>query len=358
MLRGAGRFVGDINLDEQVMGYILRSPHAHANIPGIDCAQAKRAAGVLGVVTAGDIDGKVGDLPCLLPVESRVGHQTIIPPTRALASDRVRYVGQPVAFIVATSESRARDAAEQIGVDYRPRSAVVETKYAATAKAPLVWDDIAENSCFVWDDGDANAAEHAFASAAHRVRIDLRNNRLVVHPMEPRGAIGVYDPISESYTLIATTQGTQFIQSMLAGSVFGIADDRVRVITPDVGGAFGTSLPLYPEQVLVLWAARQFGRPIKWVNDRSQSFLSDTQGRDHVTRAELALDHEGRFLALRATTTANLGASPSTAGPAVPTLSGRALARAPLGGGFPASSFRFARWVHISTLDHVSSRPP
>ena len=348
LLRGAGRFVGDINLDEQVMGYILRSPHAHANILGIDCAQAKRAAGVLGVVTAGDIDGKVGDLPCLLPVESRVGHQTIIPPTRALASDRVRYVGQPVAFIVATSESRARDAAEQIGVDYRPRSAVVETKYAATAKAPLVWDDIAENSCFVWDDGNANAAEHAFASAAHRVRIDLRNNRLVVHPMEPRGAIGVYDPISESYTLIATTQGTQFIQSMLAGSVFGIADDRVRVITPDVGGAFGTSLPLYPEQVLVLWAARQFGRPIKWVNDRSQSFLSDTQGRDHVTRAELALDHEGRFLALRATTTANLGASPSTAGPAVPTLACK---------GMQSGVYRFGA-VHVSVRGVLTNTVP
>jgi len=321
LLRGRGRFIDDINLDDQAIGYILRSPHAHADILSIDCTQAMQSAGVFGIVTAADIDADgLGDLPCLLPVESRAGHQTRIPPTRALAGDRVRYVGEPVALIVATSEFQARHAAERIVVDYRPRPPFVETTHAVAADSPLVWDDIAENSCFVWEDGDAGATERAFTSAAHQVSIELRNNRLVVHPMEPRGAIGAYDPDSERYTLIATTQGTQFIQSMLAKSVFGIPDDSIRVITPDVGGAFGTSLPLYPEQVLVLWAARQFGRPIKWINDRSQSFLSDTQGRDHATRAELALDREGHFLALRATTTANLGASPSTAGPAVPTL--------------------------------------
>ena len=326
LLKGNGRFVGDVSLDRQAVAYVLRSPHACADILSIDSSPAEQSAGVLCIVTAADIHAdNVGALPCLLPVESQSGYQTKIPPTEALAGDRVRYVGEPVALIVATSEFQARDAAARIVVDYQPRPAVVETEHAAAPGAPLVWDDIADNCCFVWEDGDADQTEQAFNRATHTASIELRNNRVVVHPMEPRGAIGAYDSENAHYTLIATTQGTQFIQSMLAKSVFHIPHDRIRVVTPDVGGAFGTGLPLYPEQVLVLWAARKLGRPVKWVNDRSQSFLSDTQGRDHVTRAELALDSEGRFLALRVATIANLGAAPSTAGPAVPTLACRGM---------------------------------
>ena len=319
LLRGVGKFIADINDPNQAVAFVLRSPHAHAEIAGIDIARAVGADGILAVFTAADIDAdEIGDLPCLLPVATRDGRGTRVPPAPPLARERVRYVGEPVAMIVADSEFAARDGAEMISVDYRALPAAIDT--ARATASPLVWDNTPENTSFLWEDGDAAAVADAFASATHRVHIELTNNRIVVHPMEPRGALGSYEAASARYTLVTTSQGGEFLQSMLADDVLKVPRDNLRVVTPDVGGAFGTSLPLYPEQVLVLWAARRLGRPVKWLNDRSQSFVSDTQGRDHVTQAELAIDADGRFMGLRVAVTANMGALLSTAGPAVPTL--------------------------------------
>ena len=322
LLRGQGRFVDDLNLEGQARAFVLRSPHAHAALLGIDTTRALRTPGVLGIFTARDIDrDRLGDLPCLLPVESRDGHPTVNPSASPLARERVRYVGEPVALIVATREVQAREAADLVTVEYRPLPTVADISSAAGPQR--VWDEAPENDGFIWEDGDAEAVEHAFARAAHIVVLELVNNRVVVHSMEPRGALASYEPLSELYTLITTSQGTGFLQAILAERVFRVPRQSIRVVTPDVGGAFGTSLPLYPEQVLAMWAARELNRPVKWCNDRSQSFVSDTQGRDNATRAELALDTDGRFRALRVATSANMGAYLSTAGPAVPTLACR-----------------------------------
>ena len=319
LLRGTGRFVDDLNRANQAIAYVVRSPHAHAEIIGIDAAQASEIPGVVGIFTASDVDADgLGNLPCLLPIEGCNGQLSAEPPARPLAGDRVRYVGEPLALVVAETEVAARDAAELIGIEYRSRGHAVETGSAATA--PLVWDEIPQNTSFVWEHGDADATAHAFDEAAHVARIAAVNNRIVVHPMEPRAGIGEYDSAEDRYTLTTTSQGAGFLQSILADHVFKVPRDRMRIVTPDVGGAFGTSLPLYPEQVLLLWAARLLGRPVKWTNDRSQSFLSDTQGRDHMTRAELAVATDGTFIGLRVAATANMGALLSTAGPAVPTL--------------------------------------
>ncbi|MCE2483139.1 MAG: xanthine dehydrogenase family protein molybdopterin-binding subunit [Alphaproteobacteria bacterium] len=319
LLRGRGRFLDDLNLEDQARAYVVRSPHAHADVLGIDAAPARRCPGVLGIFTAAQLDRDgLGELPCLLPVDGRSGSRTTNPLAGPLARDRVRHVGEPVAFVVATSEVQARDAAELVAVEYRPRPAVGDVP---SADGPhLVWAQTPDNHAFTWEDGDAQAVEHAFARAVHVVVLDVTNNRVVVHPMEPRGALASYEPSRKRHTLITTSQGAGFLQQILAEHVFRVSRESIRVVTPDVGGAFGAGLPLYPEQVLTMWAARELNRPVKWCNDRSQSFVSDTQGRDHATRVELALDVDGRFLALRVATSANMGAYLSTVGPAVPTL--------------------------------------
>ena len=317
LLRGRGQFLDDLNLKDQARAYVVRSPHAHADVLGIDAAPALRSPGVLGIFTAAHLDRDgLGELPCLLPVEGCYGSQT--PLAGPLARDRVRYVGEPVAFVVATSEVQARDAAELVAVEYRPLPAVGDI--ASADGAHRVWTQTSDNHAFIWEDGDAQAVEHAFAHAAHVVVLEVTNNRVIVHPMEPRGALASYEPSRKRHTLITTSQGANFLRQILAEHVFHVSPQSIRVVTPDVGGAFGASLPLYPEQVLTMWAARELNRPVKWCNDRSQSFVSDTQGRDHATRVELALDIDGRFLALRVTTSANMGAYLSTVGPAVPTL--------------------------------------
>ena len=313
-LRGQGRFVEDIDAPGQLHGIVLRSPHGHAEIAAIDTSAARALPGVHGVFTAADLAAdSIGPLPCIAQVAT-VGPM-IVPPRFALAGGRARHVGDPVAFVVADTREQARDAAECVSVDYRVLPAVVDGLAALQPGAPLLWDEAPDNLSYRFERGDKAAVETAMASAAHVVEIELVNNRLVVSPVEPRAAIGRYDPAEDSFDLELTGMGVQSLRAQLANSVFHMPPERIRVSAPDVGGGFGMKNFLYPEWVLVLWAARRLGRPVKWVGERTEDFLSSAQGRDNHTKGRLALDAEGRFLALEAETIANLGAYLSTNGP-------------------------------------------
>jgi aerobic carbon-monoxide dehydrogenase large subunit len=313
-LRGKGRFVEDIDAAGQLHGVVLRSPHGHAEIAGIDASAARALPGVSGVFTAADLaaDG-IGPLPCIAQVATVA--PMIVPPRFALAGNKVRHVGDPVAFVVAETRDIARDAAELVAVDYRILPAVVDGPAALLPRAPLLWDEAPGNLSYLFERGDKQAVEAAMARAAHVVEIELVNNRLVVAPIEPRAAIGSYDTASDSFDLLLTGMGVQSLQAQLADSVFRLPRERMRVHAPDVGGGFGMKNFLYPEWVLVLAAARRLGRPVKWVGERGEDFLSSAQGRDNQTKGRLALDADGRFLALEAETIANLGACLSTNGP-------------------------------------------
>jgi aerobic carbon-monoxide dehydrogenase large subunit len=313
-LAGQGRFVDDIAVPGQLHGVVLRSPHGHALIEGIDPAAARMLPGVHGIFTAADLDADgIGTLPCIAQVATVA--PMIVPPRRALARDRVRHGGDPVAFVVADTVQEARDAAELVAVAYRPLPAVVDAREALAAQAPLLWDEAPDNLSYRFERGDKPAVDAALAAAAHIIEIELVNNRLVVAPIEPRAAIGAYDATADALDLLLTGQGVHSLRRQLAEAVFRMPPDRITVRAPDVGGGFGVKNFLYPEWVLVLWAARRLGRPIKWVGERSEEFISSAQGRDNHTRARLALDRDGRFLALEVNTVANLGAYLSTNGP-------------------------------------------
>jgi len=313
-LIGQGRFVDDIAVPGQLRGIVLRSPHGHALIEGIDAAAARAMPGVHGVFTAPDLDADgIGTLPCIARVATVA--PMIVPPRRALARGRVRHVGDPVAFVVADTAQQARDAAEQVDVAYRSLPAVVDARRALAEEAPLLWDEAPGNLSYRFERGDKPAVDATFAAAAHIVEIELVNNRLVVAPIEPRAAIGSYDAAADSFDLLLTGQGVHSLRQQLAAAVFNMPSDHITVRAPDVGGGFGVKNFLYPEWVLVLWAARRLGRPIKWVAERGEEFISSAQGRDNHTRARLALDRDGRFLALDVDTVANLGAYLSTNGP-------------------------------------------
>jgi carbon-monoxide dehydrogenase large subunit len=321
-ITGGGHYVDDLTRPRQVHAFMLRSPHAHARIRAIDREAAAAAPGVLAVYTAADLarDG-IGTIPCLSLLQNRDGSPAVMPPRPAMAGERVRHVGDIVAMVVADSLAAARDAAEQIAVDYEPLPAAVDTAHACDPEQPQVWDEAPQILSFDWEIGDRAAVERA-AAARHRVSLDLVNNRIVVNSMEPRGAIGEYDRGEDSYTLWSSTQGSHFLRNLLAESIFHVPENRIRVITPDVGGGFGMKLFLYPEHVLVLWAAQKLGRPVKWLPERAEAFMSDTQGRDNLTRLELFLDEELRFQALKVETIANMGAYLSNFAPEIPTMSG------------------------------------
>ncbi len=313
-LTGTGRYVEDFSSPGELHAVVVRSPHAHAVIGGIDTAAARAMPGVRGVFTAADLDADgIGELPCIAQVATVA--PIIVPPRPALARDRVRHVGDPVAFVVADTREQARDAAERVAVAYRPLPSVVDAVAALASGAPLLWDEAPGNLSYRFERGDKAAVEAAFAAAAHTVEIAVVNNRLVVVPIEPRAAIGSYDAASDALDLLLTGQGVHSIRNQLANTVFHVPPERIRVHAPDVGGGFGTKNFLYPEWVLVLWAARRLGRPVRWVAERSEDFLTSAQGRDNVTRARLALGPDGRFLALDVDTVANLGAYLSTNGP-------------------------------------------
>ena len=323
LLKGRGTYTADISLPGQAHGVVVRSPHAHAKFTRVDTATAAAAPGVLLVLTGADVasDG-LGDIPCRAALKNRDGTPRADTPRPILARDRVRHVGDPVAFVVAESEQQARDAAELVNIDYQALPVAIDTVGATQPSAPQIWDHIAGNICFDWESGDRAAVESAFAKAAHVTRLDITNNRVVASAMEPRAAIGDYDTERDRLILHTPSQGTHSLRTQLAELIFKVEPKRVRVCTSDVGGGFGMKIFLYPEQCLVVWAARRLRRPVKWVGDRQESFLSDTQGRDNVSHGELAIDADGRFLALRVTTYANLGAYLSNFGPFIPTAAG------------------------------------
>ena len=312
-LTGEGRYVDDIDVPGQLYAVVVRSPHGHAAIDGIDAGAARAMPGVRGVFTAADLEADgIGPLPCIAQVATVA--PIVAPPRQALAGDRVRHIGDPAAFVVATTRDQARTAAERVAVAYRPLPAVVEATAALAAEAPLLWAEAPGNLSYRFERGDKAAVDAAFADAAHIVEIELVNNRLVVAPIEPRAAIGRYNA-ADGFELLLTGQGVHSLRQQLADAVFHLPPDRITVRAPDVGGGFGVKNFLYPEWVLVLWAARHLGCPVKWVAERGEEFVSSAQGRDNRTKGRLALDREGRFLALDVATVANLGAYLSTNGP-------------------------------------------
>lgn len=320
LLVGEGRYCDDISLPGQAVAELVRSPYAHAGISGIDLTEARAAPGVLGVFTDGDLtaDG-IGDIPCLVPVRGKGGSPTIRPPHPVLARGRVRHVGDPVAVVVAETLAQARDAAELVAVDYAELPAVAATAQALDPSAPRIWNQAPGNLAVDWELGDAGKVEEAFAHAAHVVHLELINNRIVVNALEPRAALGEYDRETERFTLTTSTQGSHRLLGPMAEQILHVPKDKLRVLTPDVGGGFGMKIFTYAEQVLVLWAARRLGRPVKWTGQRTEGFMSDSQGRDHVTSATLALDSDGHALGIRVSTVANMGAYLSPFAPLIPT---------------------------------------
>ncbi|MEQ8356502.1 MAG: xanthine dehydrogenase family protein molybdopterin-binding subunit [Kiloniellaceae bacterium] len=319
-LTGEGRYSDDIHFESETYGALVRSPFAHAEIGAIDIDEAKAVPGVLGIFTADDLaaDG-VGDIPCLTPMPGKNGGKTVMPPRPALARGRVRHVGDAVAFVVAETATAARDAAELVMVDYDALPAATDTKTAKDPGQPQVWDDAPNNTSLVWEMGDEAATEAAFAKAHHVTKLEFVNNRVVVNAMETRATIGDYDAASEIFTLHTVSQGSHRMLGPLCNRIFNIPQEKMHIITPDVGGGFGMKIFVYPETVLVLFAARRLGRPVRWISERGEGFLSDTQGRDHVTLAELAVDAAGKALGIRVTTTANMGAYLSNFAPFIPT---------------------------------------
>ncbi len=317
---GHGRFTDDIAVPGAAVGLFVRSPHAHAAIRAIDTATAARAPGVVGLVTGADLaaDG-IGTLPCEIPLKNRDGSPMAQPPRPALAQGRVRHVGDPIALIVAGTLDEARDAAERLEVDYEPLPAVVDPAGAVADGAPVLWPEAPGNIAFDWAMGDPAEADRAFSAAAHVVALDLVNNRVVANPIETRGCLAAFDPEAGRFTLHVSSQGVHALKDILAEDIFRLPADRFHVLTPDVGGAFGVKMFMYPEYVAALYAARRLGRPVRWVADRSEGFVSDDHGRDQVGRAELALDADGHFLALRVSSLANMGAYLSSYAPFIPT---------------------------------------
>jgi carbon-monoxide dehydrogenase large subunit len=311
-LTGRGRFTDDINHAGQLHLQVVRSPHAHARIRGIDTAAAQAVPGVVGVFQAGDLDG-LGPLPCTTKVPT-VGPM-LVPEHFALAGDRARHVGEPVAFVVAETLAAARDAAELVLVEYDPLPCVVDAVTALAPGAPQLWDDVPDNRSFRFEKGDRSAVQAAIAAAAHVVELELVNNRVIVAPLEHRGAIGEHDADTETFHLLLSGQGVHGIRQPLADTVFLVPQERIQVACPDVGGGFGVKNGLYAEYILVLWAARRFGCAVKWISGHTEDFVSTAHGRDNVSRARLALDGDGRFLALDVDTIANLGAAMATGGP-------------------------------------------
>ena len=327
LLTGRGKFNDDYIVANAAQSYVLRSPHAHADIVSIDTAAAKAAPGVLGVfigddLAADDIGGFPGPPAFFAALTKPDGSPLSYPPQYALTSDRARYVGDPVAFVVAETLDQARDAAEMIDVTYNPLPFVTDTAAAMSPDAPQIWAEVPQNFLFQAQIGDKEATDAAFRKAAHVARVSLVNNRVVQNSMEVRGAIGSYDANSGRYTLYTSNQNRHMLRDWIANSFLKCDPLTVRVLVDDVGGGFGMKTHPYHEQVLVLYAAKKLGRGVRWISDRSEAFLSDLHGRDHLSECELALDADGKFLAVRVATIAAIGAYSCSAGVAIPTQVG------------------------------------
>jgi carbon-monoxide dehydrogenase large subunit len=351
LVTGAGVFIEDRTGAGLAHAVVLRSPHAHARLVAVDAAAAKAAPGVLAVLTGddGQADG-IGGIPCdfALPVFPGSPRESAIvrPDYPVLARGRVRFVGEPVALVVAETREAARDAAELIDIRYEPLPAAADLAGAAEPDAPLLHAEAPGNVAFAWSAGDAEAVRDAFATAARVVELALVNNRVVVSAMETRGALGAWDPALRRYTLHTASQMPHGLKAH-AATVLGVAPDQLRVVIGDVGGGFGAKNALYAEQVLVLWAARRLGRPVRWIGDRSEAFTGDYHGRGNLTRAALALDGDARFLALRVESLADLGAYLAPKGPLSPTSNTPAW----------ASVYRTPA-IHVSVKGVFTSTPP
>ncbi len=320
-LTGAGQYTDDIVLANMAFAYFVRSPHAHAKIRSIDKAAALAAPGVIGILDGQDVAAdKINGLPCGWLITSTDGQPMKEPPHPILALDKVRYVGDHVAMVVAETLEQARNAAEMVEVDYEPLGAVVDVRDAQAAGAPAAHDIAPDNHCYKWAIGDKAEVDKTFEGAAHVTKIDLVNNRLAPNPMEPRAAIGHYNRAGDDYTLYVANQNPHVERLLMTAFVMGLPEHKVRVIAPDVGGGFGAKIFLYAEDVCLTWASKKLNRAIKWNCDRSEAFLCDAHGRDHVSHAELAMDKDGKFLGFRVHTDANMGAYLSTFAPAVPTI--------------------------------------
>jgi carbon-monoxide dehydrogenase large subunit len=320
-LTGAGQYTDDVTLPRQTHAAFVRSPHGHAKIKSLNTAKAKSAPGVLAVYTGEDIAGaKLGGLPCGWLITDVNGQPMKEPPHPVLAQGKVRYVGDQVAVVIAETLDQAQDAAELVQVDYEVLPAVADGRLARAKGAPQLHEIAPDNTCYVWALGDKAAVDAAFAKAAHVTKLDFVNNRLIPNAIEPRAANGAFSRADDSYTLYVANQNPHVERLLMTAFVMGLPEHKVRVVAGDVGGGFGSKIYLYAEDVVVTWAAKQINRPVKWTADRSESYVSDAHGRDHHTVAELALDKDGKFLAMRVKTTANIGAYLSTFASCVPTI--------------------------------------
>ncbi len=324
LLHGLGRYSDDVDVPRQSYAVLVRSPHAHARVAGIDARAALKSPGVLAVLTGADLaaDG-VGNMPTDRTRKRRDGTPAFATPRPLLVCERVRHVGDPVVLVVADTREHAVDAAEGVAVSYTPLPALAGTAEARKPGAMVVWDEAPDNVAFVWSAGPNDAVTRAFERAPHVTRLDFVVSRVAVAPMEPRAAVGEYDRRTERYTLYTGIQGPHGTRTLLAATL-GVEQNRVRVVSADVGGSFGMRSGLYPEMALVLWAAKRLERPVKWTSDRREGMVTDEAGRDNVSTVELALDRDGTFFALRIAVTLNVGAylTPRSAGPGTNNVGG------------------------------------
>jgi carbon-monoxide dehydrogenase large subunit len=319
-ISGRGNYTDDINRPGQLHAYLRRADRPHARINGIDTAAAAKAPGVVAVFTGADMAAdNIGGLPCGWQIHNKDGSPMAEPPHPVLAVGKVRHVGDPVAVVIAETKQAAKDAAEAIVIDYQDLPAVASLRDAIAPGAALVHDEVPGNICYDWHIGDKAAVDAAFAKAAKVVKLDLLNNRLIPNAMEPRAALGDYDTNSGDFTLYTTSQNPHVIRLLMGAFVLHIPENKLRVVAPDVGGGFGSKIYHYAEEAIVTWAAGKVRRPVKWTAERTESFMSDAHGRDHDSSAEMALDADGNFLALRISTLANMGGYLSTFAPCIPT---------------------------------------
>jgi carbon-monoxide dehydrogenase large subunit len=319
-ITGQGQYTDDVTRPGETRAVFVRSPHAHAKIKSIDVADAKKMPGVIDVLTGAQLaTDKIGNLICGWMIHSKDGTPMKMSAHPALAATKVNCVGDAVAVVIAESIAQGKDAAEKVVVDYEVLPAVVDPAKAQAKGAPQIHPDIPNNTIYQWHLGDQKAVEAAFAAAKHVTKLDIVNNRLVPNAMEPRAALADYDAGTDNLTLWNTSQNPHVARLVISAFIGMAPEHKLRVIAPDVGGGFGSKIFIYPEEVVCLWASRKVKRPVKWTSDRSEAFLTDAHGRDHVTHAELALDANGKILALRAKTIANLGAYMSTFSSSVPT---------------------------------------
>jgi len=319
-ITGRGHYTADINRPGQTYAYFVRSPHAHAKIKKIDAGAAMKLPGVLAVLTGVELAAdKIGNLICGWMIHSKDGSPMKMAPHPAIASGKACHVGDAVAVVIGETLAQARDAAEKVAVDYEVLPAVVDPAKAQASGAPQIHEVAPNNTIYQWHLGDGQAVDAAIKGAKHVTKLDLVNNRLVPNPIEPRAALAEYDPGADSLTLWNTTQNPHVARLVISAFVGMAPENKLRVIAPDVGGGFGSKIFIYPEEVVALWASRRVNRPVKWVADRTEAFVTDAHGRDHVTHAEMAFDGDNKIVGLRVKTVANLGAYMSTFSSSIPT---------------------------------------